>query len=346
MTLLRRALFGTPGNALLSLLTLAFFVIVGPRVWHWAVQAASWDGASRRDCQPDGACWAFIRARFGLFLYGRYPVEERWRVDLAVAGPLALFLAAALARRGRWLLLVCTYVAAPVVATILLAGGVAGLATVPTADWGGLALNVVLSSAAFAGAVPIGILLAFGRRSSLPAIRWGSTALVEFWRGVPLLAVLFMGLVLLPLFLPGGATVDAFLRALVVLTLFEAAYVAETVRGALQGIQAGQAEAAQALGLRPAWIHLLIELPQALRIALPGLVGIAIDLFKDTTLVSIVGLFDLLGVVMQSLRDPAWQGLAAEGYVFAAGMFFACCALISAAGGALERRLAAAHSRR
>lgn len=340
-----RAMFGTRGNTLLTLMAAGLLALALPPLLHWAVGSATWQGMSRRDCAPDGACWAFVRARFGLFLYGRYPLEERWRVDVAVALPLALLALAALLRRGRGPLLGAGLLAAPVLSGTLLVGGAFGLPYVPTTDWGGLALNVVLSSAALAGAVPLGILLAFGRRSPLALVRWGSTAAVEFWRGVPLLAVLFMGLVLLPLFLPGGATTDALLRALVVYVLFEAAYVAEAVRGALHGVQPGQVEAARALGLRTAWVHLLIELPQALRIALPALVGIAIDLFKDTTLVSIVGLFDLLGVVMQSLRDPAWQGLAAEGYLFAAGMFFACCALLSLAGSLLERKFAAAARR-
>ncbi len=337
-----RALVGTPGNAALTVALLALFAWVVPPLWHWAIEAATWDAASRRGCAADGACWAFIRARIAQFFYGRYPIAERWRADLAVVLLLAALLGVMVARRRRGAALLALLLGVPVVGGTLLAGGVFGLAPVNTADWGGLLLNIVLSFTAVAGALPLGIALAFGRRSRLPALRWGSTALVEFWRGVPLLAVLFMGLVLLPLVLPAGMTVDNLVRAMVVLTLFSSAYMAEVVRGALQGVPEGQYEAALALGLHGAQAKLLVVLPQAMRTAIPGIVNIVVDLFKDTTLVSIVGLFDLMGVVNQSLKDQAWLGLAAEGYVFAAALFFGCCLLISLAGGALERQFSSA----
>ena len=200
-------------------------------------------------------------------------------------------------------------------------------------------LNAVLSFVAVAGAVPLGIALAFGRWSTLPFVRGLCTLLVEFWRGVPLLGVLFMGLVLLPMVLPGGVTVDNLVRALVVLTLFTAAYMAEVVRGGLQGVPAGQYEAAKALGLHPLQANATVVLPQAMRVALPGMVNVVVDLFKDTTLVSIVGLFDLMGVVNQSLKDPSWLGLANEGYAFAALLFFMCCLVLSLIGSTLEKRL-------
>lgn len=337
-----RALFGTPGSALLTLAMLALFAWALPPLWHWAVDAATWEGTNRRACAPDGACWAFIRARFALFFYGRYPAEERWRVDLCFALLLAGLAACLFLRRHRGTALFAYVLAMPALGGVLLAGGAFGLRPVPTVDWGGLMLNVVLSFVAVGLAVPLGILLAFGRRSRLPLLRWGSTALVEFWRGVPLLSVLFMGLVLLPLVLPAGVTVDNLVRALVVLTLFASAYAAEVVRGGLQGVPPGQHEAALALGLHEAQAKRLVVLPQAMRIAVPGLVNIAVDLFKDTTLVSIVGLFDLMGVVGQSVKDQAWLGLATEGYVFAAAVFFACCLVISSAGAAVERQLGSA----
>lgn len=337
-----RTLFGTPGNALLSLAMLALFAWALPPLWHWAIGAATWEGTSRRACAPDGACWAFIRARLALFFYGRYPVEERWRVDLGFALMLAGLAVCLFARRRQGAALLAFLLAMPVAGGVLLAGGVFGLRPVPTVDWGGLMLNVVLSFVAVGFAIPLGILLAFGRRSRLPLLRWGSTALIEFWRGVPLLSVLFMGLVLLPLVLPAGVTVDNLVRALVVLTLFASAYAAEVVRGGLQGVAPGQHEAALALGLHEMQANRLVVLPQAMRLAVPGLVNIAVDLFKDTTLVGIVGLFDLMGVVGQSLKDQAWLGLAVEGYAFSAAVFFVCCLLISLAGGVLERRLGTA----
>jgi general L-amino acid transport system permease protein len=333
-----RLLVATPASAGLTLVMLALLGWAGPPVWRWAVQAATWVAPNRRACAPDGACWAFIRARLGLFFYGPYPIDERWRVDVAVGVMVLCVLGCLFARRrGRWLGLLV--VAMPPFAGLLLAGGVPGLPAVPTADWGGLMLNVVLSFVALALAIPFGILLAYGRRSRLPFVHGLSVALIEFWRGVPLLGVLFMGLVLLPMVLPQGVTLDNLVRALIVLVLFASAYMAEAMRGGLQGVPAGQAEAAAALGLHPVRIQLTVVLPQALRVAVPGIVNVAVDLFKDTTLVSVVGLFDLMGVVNQSLKDQAWLGLAQEGYVFAGLLFFGCCLLISLAGSVLERRL-------
>ena len=334
-----RALFGTPGSALLTLGMVALLGWAVPGLWHWGLYAATWTAENRRGCTADGACWAFIRARLGLLLHGGYPAPEAWRADLAAALAGAALLGCLVARRQRGLWFLLLLVAAPLVDGVLLAGGVAGLPAVPTSNWGGLMLNAILSFVAVGGAVPLGILLAFGRRSPLPFVRGLCVALVEFWRGVPLLAVLFMGLVLLPMVLPAGVTVDNLVRALVVLTLFASAYMAEVVRGGLQGVPAGQREAAAALGLHPLQVNLTVVLPQAWRIALPGVVNVVVDLFKDTTLVSVVGLFDLMGVVNQSLKDQSWLGLAREGYAFAAMVFFFCCLVLSLAGSVLERRL-------
>jgi len=337
---LLRALFGTPLNAALSLLMLAAFALVLPPLFRWLLGDAVWSAANRAACVAagSGACWAFIRARFALFFYGLYPQPEWWRVDLGLLLLVVVGAGTLFARRGRgwWLLALVTIV--PVGGAVLLAGGVLGLPAVPTPQWGGLMLNVVISFVALAGALPLGIALAFGRRSRYPVIRMLSVAMIEFWRGVPLLTVLFMGLILLPLFLPNGVTVDNLVRALVVMTLFTGAYMAETVRGGLQGVPRGQAEAAEALGMHHGQVQVLVVLPQALRLSIPGIINIAVDLFKDTTLVSIVGLFDLMGVVNQSMKDPAWLGLAAEGYTFAAIVFFFACLVISLGGSFLERR--------
>jgi general L-amino acid transport system permease protein len=335
-----RGLFGTPVNALLTLALAWLAWRYLPPLWDWAVAKATLDAPNRRGCGPEGACWAFIRARLPLFLVGRYPESEWWRPALVVAGLAALLLAALApggASRGRALLaLALLYMPA---AGLLLAGGVAGLPPVPTGDWGGLLLNLVLTASAVAMALPLAILLAFGRRSEAPVIRLVATIFVEFWRGIPLLAALFLGLVMLPLFLPAGVTPDNLLRALAVLTLFTSAYLAEVVRGGLMGVPRGQDEAARALGLTPLQEKRLVLLPQALRRSVAGIANIVIDLFKDTALVSVVGLFDLTGVVTQSLRDRDWLGLAAEGYAFAAAAFFGACVLLSLGGSALERRL-------
>ena len=338
-----RALFGTKLNAAITLLMLGGFALALPPLFGWMLGDAVWDAPNRTACVAagSGACWAFIRARLALFFYGLYPAPERWRVDLGLLLLVAIGAGALFARRGRgwWLLALLTVV--PGGCGVLLVGGLFGLVPVATPQWGGLMLNVVISFTALAGAIPLGIALAFGRRSRYPVIRIFSVAMIEFWRGVPLLTVLFMGLIQLPLFLPHGVTVDNLVRALLVMTLFTAAYMAETIRGGLQGVPQGQAEAAAALGMGHGQIQLLVVLPQALRMSIPGIVNIAVDLFKDTSLVSIVGLFDLMGVVGQSVKDPAWTGLAAEGYVFAAVVFFFCCLVISLGGSVLERHFSA-----
>jgi general L-amino acid transport system permease protein len=332
-----RALFGTRLNGVITLLMLAGFALILPPLFGWAFGTAVWQGTSRAACANAGACWAFIHARLPLFFFGNYPADERWRVGLALLVMVVPLIGAMVSTRARlWLAMLG--VGVPVIDAILLSGGVFGLNPVPTARWGGLMLNTVLCFVALGGSIPLGIVLAFGRRSPYPVLRLVSTAMIEFWRGVPLLTVLFMGLILLPMVLPEGVTVDNLVRALVVLTLFTGAYMAETIRGGLQGIPSGQAEAAAALGMHPMQVQLLVLLPQALRLSIPGIVNIAVDLFKDTTLVSIVGLFDLMGVVNQSLKDSDWLGLATEGYTFAAVVFFVVCLMMSLGGSFLERR--------
>lgn len=336
---LARGLFGTPANALLTILLLALAAWVLPPLWRWAIANATWVAGSRTGCAPDGACWAFVTARFKLFLVGRYPWDQAWRPLVSLLLLLGLASAALSGRKGSGLALALMVVALPPVAGLLLLGGVLGLPYVPTADWGGLMLNVVLCFLAVILALPLGILLAFGRQSQAPVTRALSVAFVEFWRGVPLLAVLFMGLVMLPLFLPTGMTLDNLIRAQVVLTLFTSAYLAEVVRGGILGVPRGQGEAAAALGLSDFQVKIGVILPQALRRCIGGVINIVVDLFKDTTLVSIVGLFDLMGTITQSLRDRDWLGMATEGYAFAAFVFFFCCLAMSIAGSRVEKRL-------
>lgn len=338
---LRANLFDTWANTLLTLLVVAAAALILPPLWRWGVAHATLSGTARASCAPGGACWTFIRVRLPLFFYGHYPPASRWRVDLA-AVLLAAFAAPVLRtrtrRRGLAVLLLFTVF--PLLAGVLLAGGVFGLASVETNAWGGLMLDVLIAFVTVAGSLPLGILLAFGRRSRLPVVRALAVGFIELWRGVPLLTVLFMSAVMVPLFLPQGMSLDRLVRALVALVLFNAAYMAEVVRGGLQGVPAGQEEAAFSLGLRWWQMQAFVVLPQALRIVVPAIVNTVVDLFKDTTLVSIVGLADLLGVVNQALKDPAWLGFATEGYVFAAAVFFVCCFALSAYGRSVERRLA------
>lgn len=336
----RRNLFSSKANTALTLVVLAFLGLVLPPLIEWMVANATISGDSKAACTGDGACWTFIRLRLPLFLYGHYPASEIWRVVL-VAVLLATFTTPVLRdgtkRRGLWLLLLLTVF--PLLAGLLLFGGVLGLPYVDTTDWGGLMLDVVVAFVVVAGSLPLGILLALGRRSQLPIVRALSIGYIEFWRSIPLLAVLVISALMIPLFLPEGVHIDRLVRALAGLVLFNAAYMAETVRGGLQGVEVGQEEAAYSVGLGWWQVEVFIVLPQALRYVMPGIVNNVVDLFKDTTLVTIIGIFDILGAVNQAVKDPAWLGLRYEGYVFTMIIFFACCFAISSYARSMERRL-------
>jgi general L-amino acid transport system permease protein len=311
-----------------------------PPFLDWMIFDATVSGSSKAACTGSGACWTFIKLRLHTFFWGHYPDSELWRVGLA-ALLLVIFSVPVMRdqvrHRGFFLLMLLTVY--PLLAGILLVGDVFGLPYVDTSEWGGLMLDVIISFVTVAGALPLGILLALGRRSELGVIKYLSIAFIELWRGVPLLTVLFMSAVMVPLFLPQGVSIDRLIRAMVAFTLFNAAYMAETVRGGLQGVPAGQEEAAASLGLGWWHVQLFVTLPQALRIVVPGIVNNIVDLFKDTALVTIIGLVDLLGAVEQSLKDPAWLGFAKEGYIFTGALFFVCCFAMSSYGRRFERRL-------
>jgi general L-amino acid transport system permease protein len=337
----RQNLFSSVFNSILTGIVLLLAWLILPPLFRWAVTHATISGMTRAACTGDGACWTFIRVRFPRFFYGSYPPDQIWRVNVALA--LLVAFCTPVLREGvrhRWVWVLLLLIVFPVLAAVLLWGGVLGLAYVDTSLWGGLMLDVIASFVTVAASLPLGILLAFGRRSQLPVVRILSVGYIEVWRGVPLLTVLFMSTVVVPLFLPEGFLPDRLLRAIAALVLFNAAYMAEVVRGGLQGVASGQEEAAASLGLR--WWHAqaFIVLPQALRIIVPGIINTVVDLFKDTTLLTIIGLFDLLGTVEQALKDPAWLGFATEGYVFSAVVFFLCCYAMSAYGRNMERRLA------
>ena len=336
---LRRNLFSSLANTALTVGSVAGLLWIAARLLRWAVVDATVTGASRAACDGGGACWVFIRARLPLLIYGHYPAGLTWRVDLAAALLAAIcvpLLGPRAHHRGWALLALAAY---PAAAGLLLVGGIPPLPYVDPDSWGGLMLNVIVTVAVTLLALPLGTALALGRQSVLPVIRSLCTGYIEFWRGVPLLGVLFVATAMLPLFLPQGVTTGRLLRVVFAMALFYAAYIAEAVRGGLQSVAAGQEEAAASLGLRPWQNDLLVILPQALRQAIPSLVNTVIDLFKDTTLVSIIGLYEMLGTISQALRDPAWLGLASEGFAFAAAVFFVCCFCISLYSRSLERRL-------
>ena len=465
---LRANLFSSTTNTILTLLGIGFIVWIVPPIFRWAFLDAVWEGDSREACIAPGAgaCWAFVKAKFAQFMYGRYPIDERWRVDLTavllIAGLVPMAIPRAPFKRENILYLLIVF---PVVALILLTGGnitfptgfvwvlaflgliavggigmaqasesmkaaaiatpialaaavifvvaqmifpaepvafgrtifqigaiasalvaagagLAGILATPgrpglrsagvvwlaiagivvvllivaadfgltfveTQLWGGLLVTLVVAIVGMVASLPLGILLALGRRSKLPVIRFCSVTFIEFWRGVPLITVLFMASVMLPVFLPPGLNFDKLLRALIGVALFTSAYMAEAIRGGLQAIPKGQFEAAAAVGLNYAKTMRLIVLPQALKISIPSIVNSFISLFKDTSLVLIIGLFDLLGIVQLNFADANWAspGTPATGYVFAAVIFWAFCFSMSRYSIYTERRLHTGHKR-
>ncbi len=342
----RDNLFSSPLNVVLTLVALYLVGLVIPPLVDWALLSADFGGSTWDDCTSDGACWVFIGARLDFFIYGHYPPAERWRVDLMFL-LLAMVLVPQVIPRFPWRLWLGVFGLTfyPLISGVLLLGGVLGLAPVETGSWGGLTLTLVLAYVGIVAALPIGVLLALGRRSSMPVIRAICVVFIEVWRGVPLISVLFMASVMLPLFLPDGVNFDKLLRALIGIVMFQSAYMAEVIRGGLQGIPRGQYEAAAALGLGYWRSTGLIILPQALKMVIPGIVNTFISLFKDTTLVLIIGLFDILGTVQASIVDPAWGRVAIEGYVFAAFCFWVFCFGMSRYSQSLEAKLHTGHKR-
>lgn len=339
--LIRQRLFATKRDTLISLLLIGIAFMALPTLFRWAVLDAQWTGSVEAGCDRAGACWIFVREKLPQFIYGFFPAAEQWRVNIVffigAVGLAALMLPwKSGSKRSLVLGMLTLY---PVLAFLLLYGGVFGLEKVATAKWGGLMLTLVISSVGIVCSLPLGILLALGRQSSLPVIRSLSIGFIELWRGVPLITVLFMASVMLPLFMPKGVDVDKLLRCLIGVSLFASAYMAEVVRGGLQAVPPGQREAAIALGLSYWKTMRLIVLPQALKKVIPGIVNTFIGLFKDTTLVLIVGMFDLLGIVQAAATDPKWLGFAAEGYVFAGLVYWIFCFGMSKYSQSIERRL-------
>jgi len=345
---IRGRLFNSIGNSILTVLGIVGLAALAWPTIRFLLLDAVWQGAQRTDCLTEtvgrevGACWPFIAAKFDQLMYGFYPAYQRWRVDLVyLCG--ALLLAPLLVPRVPYKTLnaVLFFGVFPLAAAVLLVGGVLGLTEVETRLWGGLLVTLVISYAGIVGSLPLGILLALGRRSDLPVVRSASVVFIEFWRGVPLITVLFFATYMLPLFLPGNWRIDGLLRVLIGVILFSAAYLAEVVRAGLQALPRGQFEAAMALGLGYWRMMGLVIMPQALRLVIPGLVNSFIALFKDTTLVLIVAIFDLLGQLRAAFSDPNWatpQTLF-TGFAFAGMIYFVVSFAMSRYAMFTERRL-------
>ena len=346
----RANLFSSWWNTLLTFIGLYIIYLIVPGLIDFAFISAVWEGDSREACLGEhvGACWPFIEAKFGQIIYGRYPVEERYRVDIAyfvgLAGLAALMIPGVPFKKWTGLFMLVPY---PIMTFYLLVGDAFGLPYVETALWGGLLVTLVVAISGIVASLPIGILLALGRRSQMPLVRYFCVAFIEFWRGVPLITVLFMASVLLPLFLPEDVSFDKLLRALIGVALFASAYMAEVVRGGLQAIPRGQYEGAMALGLSYWRMMALIVLPQALKMVIPGIVNTFIGLFKDTTLVLIIGLFDLLGIVQLNFTDSNWSTPVTShtGYLFVAVIFWIFCFGMSQYSSYMENKLHTGHKR-
>lgn len=326
-------------------LSLIGLLLVAACLWpvlQWTVIDAYWSGSNGAAC-PDrsGACWPFIAERSSQLFYGLYPDGEQWRVNLGLSLGGLLIALIAIPRvplKGLWTgLFVTVY---PIVAVILFSGGMLGLPKVETSAWGGLFLTLVVGGFAFAFALPVGVLLALGRESDAPVIRRLAGTWVELWRSVPTLVVLFVAVIMLPLFLPPQFEIDKLLRALIALSILMSCYIAEAVRGALRAIPNGQYEAARALGMGYWKTQIHVILPQALRLATPQITNAVIGLFKETSLLVVIGLFDLLGMVQAASGDPEWHFSAARatGYLFIGLIYWGFCFGMSRYSAYLERR--------
>lgn len=341
---MRKHLFNGPINSVATIVVGYFLISFLIPTIQWIFIDADWVGDSRDACTSGGACWVFINNRLDQFLYGFYPEAEHWRVQTAfilLIGSIIWLVMPQTPKKG--LVAALLLVVYPVVAFFLLYGDIFGLETVETHLWGGLSLTLVLAVVGIVASLPLGILLALGRQSEMPIVKSVCVIFIEIWRGVPLITVLFMASVMLPLFFPEGMSFDKLLRALIGITLFQSAYMAEVIRGGLQAIPKGQYEAADALSLGYWQKMILIIMPQALKLMIPGIVNTFIALFKDTSLVLIIGLFDVLAIGQAANQDPKWIGYSTESYLFVALLFWVFCFSMSRYSQQLERQLHTGH---
>ncbi len=341
-----KSLFGSISNTVLTVLSMWLLWSILPDIASFFVLDAVVNAGSRRECMAlgSGACWAVIVERFEVSLYAFYPVEERWRPNIAF---ILLFVALGplLFDRFPWRRQMMRFsILYPFLAAWLIVGGL-GLTPVSTEKFGGVMLTLIIGVTGITFSLPVGILLALGRVSNLPALRIICVAFIEAIRGVPLITLLFLASTMLNYFLPPGTEFDLLLRVLIMVTVFASAYMAEVIRGGLQAIPRGQYEAADAMGLKYWPAMRLVILPQTLKISIPGIVNTFFGLYKDTTLVIIIGLFDVLGIMRSSLADPKWNGLSVEAYAYTAIFFFVSCFGMSRYSLYLERKLHTGHKR-
>ena len=344
---IRRNLFGNLPSSVVTVLMLALAAWLLPALFDWAVLKAV-VVANADQCQAargTGACWGVITEKYRLIIFGRYPFDQQWRPEVATIALVALLVASCVRTFWKpWLVLL--WVAVLAFCFVLMKGGVMGLVPVETDRWGGLPLTIMLATLSIVFAFPLSVAVALGRRSKMPAIKTICVIYVELIRGVPLISVLFMASFMFPLFMPPGTSIDVLLRVLVGITLFAAAYMAEIVRGGLQAIPKGQQEAADTLGLSYWQAQRKIILPQALALVVPGIMNNFISIFKDTSLVTIVSLYELTGAMGLALNsDSDWRPFKIEAYLFIAAIYFAFCFSMSRYSLWIEKRLSLSKNR-
>ena len=330
----------TTFNAVLTLLIIFIFFKYTPPLLNWLIFDADFIGSAKEDCTSGGACWVFVKVWFKRFMYGMYPNPEQWRINTAFFILFVLIGAAFFVppKYKKYIILFMLFIY-PIIGIKLISGGIFGLKWIETGAWGGLSLTLIVSAFALILCFPIGMFLALGRRSELPAIKYSSIGFIEIWRGVPLITVLFMSAVMFPMFLPDGTYMDKLMRVVIAITLFEAAYMAEVIRGGLQALPRGQYDAAKSLGMGYWRLHLLVILPQALKLVIPGIANTFLALVKDTPLIFVVGLLELAGMIGLAKTNPKWLGMAIEGYVFAGLVFWVICYAMSRYSQRLEKKL-------
>jgi general L-amino acid transport system permease protein len=313
-------------NSILSLLIIFVLIQNIPPLLNWLFFDADFVGETKEECTSSGACWIFVKIWFPRFIYGLYPNAEIWRINLSFLMLLALVISGFFVppKIKKYIIIFLLFIF-PFIAINLISGGNFGLEWVETTAWGGLSLTFIISIFALLFCFPVGMFLALGRRSTAPVIRYSSIGFIEFWRGVPLITVLFMASVMMPMFLPDGTYMDKLVRVIIAITLFEAAYMAEVIRGGLQALPRGQYDAGKSLGMGYWKMHLLVILPQALKLVIPGIANTFLALVKDTPLILVVGLLELVGMIDMAKTNPDWLGFATEGYVFAGVVFWIIC---------------------
>ncbi len=321
-------------NAVLTLLIVFAIIKSFPQFLSWFIIDATITGETKDACTGTGACWTYIKIWFNRFIYGMYPNELQWRINISFIALIALAFVGLLPSEKIKKFLTLYYVIIyPIIAFILIyyliSGGAFGLEWVETGAWGGLSLTFIVSFFCLIFCFPVGMFLALGRRSNLPTIRYISVGFIEFWRGVPLITVLFMSSVMFPMFLPEDFFMDKLVRVIIAISLFEAAYVAEVIRGGLQALPRGQYDAAKSLGMGYWKMHIFVILPQALKLVIPGIANTFLALVKDTPLIFVVGLLEIVGMLNLAKTNPEWLGFAMEGYVFAAIIFWIICYAMS-----------------